>query len=144
MTYSVAREACKLLHTRRFSASTGYVVKAERGSKSRQWRGLPGRRLPTRARTFSFGAAALSAEQIVEACHDAVASQSNAIALRRSRNDLRPVDIGASAEIGVHELQAERKLGRDFELDTAAQRPACVHRRSLRDDAKRVGLNAGL
>src|SRR5262249_21078905 len=89
-------------------------------------------------------AAASAAEQIVEPSHDAVASQSNAIALRRTRDDLRPVDIVASAEISVHEFETERKLGRDFDLDPAAQRPAGVHRRSLRDHAKRVGLNAGL
>src|SRR5262249_11973140 len=91
-----------------------------------------------------FGAAASPAEQIVEPSHDAVASQSNAIALRRSRNDLRPIDVVASAEIGVHEFETERKLGRDFELEPAAQRPAGMHGRSLRDHAKRVALNAAL
>jgi hypothetical protein len=84
------------------------------------------------------------AEQIVEPRRDTIASQTNAVALRRSRNNLRSVDVAAAAEIAVHEFQAEGKLARELDLDTAAHGPAGMHRRSLRDDANGVVADAGL
>src|SRR5260370_27667856 len=66
-------------------AGTGYVVEAERASKSREWRGLLGRRLDTHAiRAFRFGTAASSAAQVVEPSHDALRSQSQPITPRPS------------------------------------------------------------
>src|SRR5260221_8939024 len=87
-------------------------------------------------------AAASLAEQIVEAGHDAVAAQPDSVTLRRHRR--RPVDVGAAAEIGVHELEPERKLAREFEFDAAAHRPAGMHGGALRDHAERVVAKAGL
>jgi hypothetical protein len=82
------------------------------------------------------------AEQIVEPRRDAIASQTNAVALRRPRSNLRPVDVVAAAELGVHEFQAEGELARELDLDAAAHGPAGMHPRSLRDD--RVVADAGL
>src|SRR5262245_60366813 len=84
------------------------------------------------------------AEQIIEPRGDAIASHTNAVALRRSRNKLRSVDVVAAAEIGVHEFQPERELACDLDLEAAAHGPAGMHRRSLRDDANRVVADAGL
>src|SRR5262249_47190413 len=117
-------------------AGTGYVIEAERPGKSRKRRLTPGRG----KRQFP----ASLAEQIVEAGHDAVAAQPDAVAFRRPRHDLRSVEVVAAAEIGVHVFQAERELARQLDFDAAAQRPAGMHRRSLRDHAQRVVANAGL
>src|SRR5258708_4145471 len=87
-------------------------------------------------------AAASLPEQIVEAGHDAVAAQPDSVTLRRHRR--RPVDVGAAAEIGVHEFEPERKLARELELDATAHRPARMHGGALRDHAERVVAKAGL
>src|SRR5439155_8422215 len=53
-------------------------------------------------------------------------------------------DIGAAAEIGVHELEPERELARELELDAAAYRPARMHGGALRDYAECIVAKAGL
>src|SRR5947208_10396039 len=83
------------------------------------------------------------AEEIVAAGHDAVAAQANSISLGRADCGRR-VDIGAAAEIGVHELEPERELARELELDAAAHRPARMHGGALRDYAERIVAKAGL
>jgi hypothetical protein len=57
-----------------------------------------------------FAGHALAAEEIIESRHEAVAAQSDAITFAGSCNRCAsggPVDVVASAEIGVHELKTE-------------------------------------
>src|SRR5262249_40390615 len=93
-------------------AGTGYVIEAERPGKSRKRCLTPGRG----KRQFP----ASLAEQIVEAGHDAVAAQPDAVVFRRPRHDLRSVEVVAAAKIGVHVFQAERELARQLDLEGPA------------------------
>src|SRR5215468_2832988 len=83
-----------------------------------------------------------TAEQVVEARHDAVAAHADPIGLGGAsrRPGGHSVDVGAPAEIGMHELEPERDLTRDLEVDAGAERPAVMHGRALRHHAECVVL----
>src|SRR5207244_299702 len=87
--------------------------------------------------------ASATAEQVVEAGHEAVVAQSHPVALGRAYAG-RSAEVVAAAELGMHEFEAERVLARDLELDAAADGPAVMHRRSLQRRADGVVLDAGV
>src|SRR3979490_1807495 len=88
--------------------------------------------------------AASSSEQIVESRHQAVAAQGDPVALGCSGNRALSVDVGGSAEVGMHELEAQRNLAGHLVLDAGAGGPAVVDGRALRRYAQCIALDARL